>query len=159
METYTSEWHTQHTGIRQGCPLSPYLFLIVMTTMFIDAKTNMKQTLIKQRVPGADFDEVMYADDTILVSESTKTMNLFIRQIEIKGREYGLTLNRKKCELLTTEDKPDIHFEDKEQIKKKDEVKYLGISLNQSGNTRKELSQRIANASRTLHKLQIFLSK
>ena len=40
---------------------------------------------MKQRVPRAYFDEVMYADDTILVSESTKAMNLFIRQIEIKG--------------------------------------------------------------------------
>ena len=101
----------------------------------------------------------MYADDTILVSESTKAMNLFIRQIEIKGREYGLNLNKKKCELLTTEDKPDIYFENKENIKKKDEVKYLGISLNQSGDNRKELSHRIANASRTLQKLQIFIRK
>ena len=82
-------------------------------------RKNIKHTLIQQRVPGAGFDEVMYADDTILVSESTKAMNLFIRQIEIQGREYGLTLNRKKCELLTTEDKPDIRFEDKEKLKRK----------------------------------------
>ena len=35
-----SNWHKQETGIRQGCPLSPYLFLIAMTAIFDDVKTE-----------------------------------------------------------------------------------------------------------------------
>ena len=75
--------------------------------------------LIKNIVPGADFDEVMYADDTICISEDTKTINNFIQEIERIGLEYGLKLNKKKCELLTSAKDPNICFADKTKVQKK----------------------------------------
>ena len=97
-EGQTSSWKRQETGIRQGCPLSPYLFIIVMTVMFWDIHWEGVKGLERNRVAGTEFDEVLYADDTICISESEQAMNKLLAAIEKQGRRYGMRLNRAKCE-------------------------------------------------------------
>ncbi len=52
------------------------------------------------RVPGTEFDEVMYADDTICISTDTRWMNRMLAEIERIGEIYGLKLNKTKCEVM-----------------------------------------------------------
>ena len=61
-----------------------------------------ERNTIQQRVPGAMFDEVMYADDTIVVGTDTRKMNQQIAEIEDEGAKYGLKLNKTKCEMCTS---------------------------------------------------------
>ncbi len=96
----TSNWKEQLTGIRQGCPLSPYLFLIVMTAIFHDVHEKLGVGMAEGRVPGTEFDEVMYADDTICISTNTREMNKMLAEIEEIEGIYGLKLNKTKCELM-----------------------------------------------------------
>ena len=58
--------------------------------------------------------------------------------------------------LLATEKNPNIHFADNTKVSKKNEVKYIGINLNQKGDNINNISQRIANAWITLQKLRTF---
>ena len=53
-----SETKQQNTAIRQGCPMSQYLFLTAMTTIFEDMEEELQEELKKHKVQGADFDEV-----------------------------------------------------------------------------------------------------
>ena len=79
-----SNWKQHRSGIRQGCPTSPYIFLIAMTAIFDDIKHNqpMAHMLNKNRPSGASFDEILYADDTILASENEKALQTYLHQVE-----------------------------------------------------------------------------
>ena len=69
-EFETSDKKKQDSGIRQGCPLSPYLFVVVMTCLEMDITREVSRKVKEARVPGANFDMVFYADDTIVVLET-----------------------------------------------------------------------------------------
>ena len=59
-----SNAYPQNFGISQGCPLSPFLFAIVMTVLLHDAKREATPNLdLTQQVH-----ELVYADDTLLVA-------------------------------------------------------------------------------------------
>ena len=151
-----SKWYEQKTGIRQGCPLSPYLFLIVMTVMFHDVHSLDSRDVTMKRIPGAEFDEVLYADDTICMSTDTRVINKTLANIEREGAKYGLKLNRAKCEVLQTGGTANIHFADGVKVQQKTEVKYLGCTLNYKSDVKKEVSARIAKCMVTLKKLDVF---
>ena len=78
----TSAYHKQATGIRQGCPLSPYLFILVMTVMFEDIHARVNPQLYNTRggvIDGLNFTEILYADDTLLVLKDNKYASILLQ--------------------------------------------------------------------------------
>lgn len=68
MGNQQSSWKTQDRGIRQGCPLSPYLFLIVLTVMFRDIHEGLNLT--RGTLEHINFTELLHADDTALITSN-----------------------------------------------------------------------------------------
>ena len=149
----------QGTGIKQGCPLSPYLFIIVMTALMHDVKSNIElsRNLIQNRIPSADFDDILYADDTILVSTNPATINRYIKEIQLEGLTIGLKLNYNKCEVITMGTHiANIKFYDGHPMQNKYSAKYLGAMVNDQGNPNWELKHRMADTMATWKQLDIF---
>jgi hypothetical protein len=86
-----SSWKTQETGIRQGCTLSPYLFLILMTVLFMDVYDDpeLAAELEEHRPPNHDADDVLYADDTIIFSTNNITISKLLHKIETCAGKYN----------------------------------------------------------------------
>ena len=74
-----------------------------MSVMLQDIYEEIDRSAVQNIVEGTDFDEIMYIDNTIYISTDTRTMNIMVDKI-IEGRQYGMKLYYKKCELLTSEE-------------------------------------------------------
>ncbi len=77
-----SEYKVQEAGIRQGCPLSPYLFILVMTVMFHDIYDRCSSKISYGKIDGLAFAEFLYADDALLVLNNTRAMNILLAEID-----------------------------------------------------------------------------
>ena len=91
MGDHCSTWRLQKRGIRQGFPLSPYLFTISMIVLIRDVYDEVN--LSRGRLKGLDFSELLYADDSGVFTNNVNAMNRLLAKIEEHAGYYGLAFN------------------------------------------------------------------
>ena len=142
----TSKFHPQAFGIVQGCPLSPFLFVIVMTLLVIDAR-QLLADLGRELSPDVGVHEILYADDTLLIDTDGGTVQSFMECIEEIGGEYGLRFNLSKLEFIKLRCDEEVLNSQGQPVSCKDSMVYLGSLLSADGVMDPELSRRIGLAS------------
>ena len=74
---HDSEWHPQQFGISQGCPLSPFLFVILMTILIQDARLLAAEKGVRFE-DSQQLSEILYADDTMLLGTSSFMLQTYM---------------------------------------------------------------------------------
>ena len=147
-----SDVHSQESGISQGCPLSPYLFVILMTIVLDDAREHLRQTY-GVTLPEDAVNELLYADDTLLVAAHGPTVEKYLQCIVDIGRENGLLMNWRKVELLTSNCAGGITQPDRTLVQPKPSFIYLGSLIAADGNVSSELARRLGAAQAEFKRL------
>ena len=149
----TLEIKTQKTGIRQGCPLSPYLFIIVMTCIDFDINRRASNWVKNNRLPNLNYDMVYYADDTIIFSQNTRAVNEMLKHTENVSAQYGLNLNKDKCVAINMNNEGNIKFQNGAPLEQKYETKYLGNEINKEVNITHEINAKMHEVRKTWFEL------
>jgi hypothetical protein len=87
-----SSCRRQQSGISQGCPLSPFLFVMLMSVITNDAIANLSTESQQQLVNGS-LDVVLYADDTLIIGASEARLQELLESVADVGGRYGMELH------------------------------------------------------------------
>ena len=100
---HTSATYKLSRGIRQGCPLSPYLFILVLSVLMHGVYSLFEQLFhytpwtFSARTPVTDIE---YADDTVLMARTQLALHRLLHTLQHEACKRGLSLNPDKCQLL-----------------------------------------------------------
>ena len=114
-------------GLRQGCPISPLLFILAAEIMA--KKIEQDADLHGLEIPGGNVVKIrQYADDTTLFLKDAQSIQSALTLLRTFSKCSGLDLNTQKSNILPTLYRI-IDDEPIGGIKKVDKVKILGITF------------------------------
>ena len=151
-----SSYRKQRSGIRQGCPLSPYLFVLLMTVLFHDVHQKVDHRIRIGQIEYFSHWELLYADDTLLLGKRAREINILLHAIEEECETYNLKLNRGKCEYIGMHGKADIKFKNGVRVKHASESVYLGSKIAGNGSREAEIQHRLSKALLPASRLKFF---
>ena len=140
----TSSWHAQSYGISQGCPLSPFLFIMMMTVLLHDAKGELVNTLGVKLDEQCLVHELVYANDTLLMDTDPQNLEQFMNCIGKAGQAYGLSFNWSKLEMLPVKVTGDIYTPEGAKVAVTHAIIYLGSALSVDCQVGPGLSRRLS---------------
>ena len=95
---FMTNWFRPSRGVRQGCPLSPYLF--VLSTEVLSSKIRQEPSITGIKISGHKIKLSQFADDTNLFCGDLIFVENALKTVEDFGRVAGLKLNIKKSKAI-----------------------------------------------------------
>nr|KAG5690574.1 hypothetical protein BaRGS_009236 [Batillaria attramentaria] len=148
-----TEPFTVRTGVRQGCILSPTIFLMVVDWVMRQAtdgrRTGIQWTFSKQ------LEDLDFADDIALLSHKQQDAQEKLNRVAEEAEKTGLKINISKTEVMRVNHKQhdpiQLHQED---IKEVDKFVYLGSVVSKDGGTDEDIKSRTNKARHAFRTLR-----
>ena len=105
----TTDWFQIGKGVRQGRILSPWLFNLHAEYIMRNAGQEEAQAGIK--TARRNINNLRYADDTILITESKEELKSFLMKVKEKSEKADLKLNTQKTKIMTSSPIPSWQIE------------------------------------------------
>jgi len=140
----TSERERQDSGICQGWPFSPFLFITVMSLLMHDAKELMPSDCRDACNANLLFD-LLYTD---------RLVETFALAVERAGATYGMTLHWGKTQALSVGTTSKLRRPDGTDFDEASSLQYLGGLICADGRADSEVSRKIGCAKSAFNRLQ-----
>ncbi|KAK3561732.1 hypothetical protein QTP86_012988 [Hemibagrus guttatus] len=127
----TEEFNVE-VGLRQGSALSPFLFAIVMDQLSEEVRQESPWTM-------------MFADDIVICSESREQVEENLERWRFALERRGMKVSRSKTEYMCVNEREGsgtVRLQG-EEVKKVQEFKYLGSTVQSNGECGKEVKKRV----------------
>ena len=146
-----SKWFPVMSGVRQGCVMSGFLFVLVID--WIMRKTTRRKRGIQW---GLDtMEDLDFADDLALLSTSRRNLQQKTNELEVHAKRTGLHINTAKTKVMkikTDDNQPIvIGIDDVETV---DSFTYLGSVMDADKGSTADISARIKKARAAYYKLR-----
>ena len=147
-----TDWFGVKSGVKQGCVMSGFLFLLVvdwiMSETVKDGNTGIRWRMMEQ------LEDLDYADDITLLSSHWNQLRRKLDRIKQHGDQVGLRINSAKtksmCVNVTEERRFSMEGEDIEEV---DKFTYLGSEVTKGGGTAEDIRKRCGKACAAYYKL------
>ncbi|KAK3505771.1 hypothetical protein QTP70_019711, partial [Hemibagrus guttatus] len=127
----TEEFNVE-VGLHQGSALSPFLFAIVMDQLSEEVRQESPWTM-------------MFADDIVICSESREQVEESLERWRFALERRGMKVSRSKTEYMCVNEREGsgtVRLQG-EEVKKVQEFKYLGSTVQSNGECGKEVKKRV----------------
>jgi hypothetical protein len=141
------EWFQIITGVRQGCVLSPMIFLLVMDWIMkraTDTVTNGLEWVNGERLTDLDF-----ADDIALLGSTLAGMMDLTGKVETEAATVGLRINADKTKVMMTgvQGQTQAIQAGGKPVEEVNEFCYLGSVIARDGSCDKDIRTRLGKAN------------
>ena len=148
-----TDWFDIKSGVKQGCVMSGFLFLLVVD--WIMRKTTEDRPRGLRWVDDTHLEDLDYADDIVLLSQSWNDAQEKMDRLANYAERTGLKINTDKTESMRINCSNPVLFTIwTDGIKEVDKFTYLGGLVTKWGGADEDMLSRIGKARYVYHNLK-----